>query len=424
MSKQPLYLDYASTTPVAPFVAKAMIACLEKDGNFANPASRSHMLGWQAEAAVEDARRQLADLINSDPREIVWTSGATEANNLAIKGSVQALLENLEGFESSVVEKIVVITSQTEHKAVLDTCAFFETDSFKERGIEVVYLKPQANGVSDLAAIKKTVSEFNTQASQASAGKSTEKNNTRFIVSLMHMNNETGAMNDIARVGAYCRRENILFHVDAAQSVGKVNIDVNALNVDLLSISAHKFYGPKGVGALFVRRSPEIKVKAQIHGGGHERGMRSGTLATHQLVGFGAAAELAKKRIDDDFLHLKALKQQFVDGLNTLATTLATPLSVNGDVDNDFPGITNVCFAGVDGETLMMSLRGLAISSGSACTSASVDPSYVLRVMGLSHEEAQSSLRFSFGRDTSAADITRALGDISKALTSLTKLAW
>lgn len=410
MSFVPIYLDYASTTPVTSSVAKAMMACLEKDGNFANPASRSHMLGWQAESAVENARAQLANLINADTREIVWTSGATEANNLAIKGCIEGLIESSFDLQNNTISnskvgekpatKIVLISSEVEHKAVLDTCTYFKNSTFAKLGVEVILLKSNSFGGTDFSTLVETVKKY----------KDLYDTNIQFIVSLMHVNNETGAINDINRIGRFCREEKIIFHVDAAQSTGKLPIDVRLQNIDLLSISAHKFYGPKGVGALFVRRTEDVIVKAQIHGGGHERGMRSGTLPTHQIVGLGAAAELAQVSQSGDFELLSKLREQFVSGLNCLSG-----ISINSDLSNSFPGIVSVCFHGIDGETMMMSLRRLAISSGSACTSASIDPSYVLTAMGLTNEDAQSSLRFSFGRNTTSDDIAQALNDIEQA---------
>lgn len=399
MTKQPLYLDYASTTPADARVVKAMMACLEKDGNFANPASRTHVFGWQAEAAVEGARRQVADLISADPREIVWTSGATESNNLAIKGAVSA-----SGFLDKAFSKATsaettspgnqgfhIVTAQTEHKAVLDTVAYIE-----KQGVKVTYVRPKKDGKITASLIEDAL-----------------RDDTK-LVSVMHINNETGVINDIEGIGNVCKDRGIVFHVDAAQSAGKISVNVNTLNIDLMSISAHKMYGPKGVGALFVRRAPHVSVNAQIHGGGHERGMRSGTLATHQLVGFGLAAQIAQESFASDYQKFLTLNKRFIKGIKAI-----DGVAQNGDADNAFPAIINLRFDGIDGEQLLMSLRDLAISSGSACTSASVDPSYVLMAMGLSKQLAQSSLRFSFGRDTTQDDIDFTLSKINTALNSL-----
>lgn len=390
-----VYLDFAATTPVDPSVAQGMHDCLLFDGNFGNPASRTHGFGWRAESAVESARRQVADLISCDPREIVWSSGATESNNLAIKGAVEAKNRACQR-ESSLVNQVSdfqphVLTSQIEHKAVLDPCQYLASN-----GCVVSYLAPSASGRITHEAVLEGLRD-NTQ-----------------LVSIMFVNNETGVINDIEAIGKLCRERNILFHVDAAQAAGKIPIDVNALNIDLLSISAHKMYGPKGVGALYVRRAPEVNIEAQIHGGGHERGMRSGTLPTHQLVGMGLAAQLAQSLMSDDFKHLNALREQFLSGLNG-----RKDIRINGETCHYFPGILNIEFLHIDGETLLMSLRELAISSGSACTSASVEPSYVLKAMGLSARSAHNSLRFSFGRTTTFADIDLAVDRILSALKSL-----
>ena len=379
--KKSLYLDYAATTPVDPNVADAMYACLTAEGNFGNPASRSHGYGWQAEAAVETARRHVADLIGADPREVVWTSGATESNNLALKGAVQAT-----GSKGRHI-----ITTQIEHKAVLDTCAYIQT-----LGFDVTYVAPDKLGRISKDDILAAVRE------------------DTILVSVMHVNNETGVINDIEAIGLLCRDRGILFHVDAAQSVAKLHVQVAQLNVDLLSVSAHKMYGPKGVGALYVRRHPDVKLIAQIHGGGHERGMRSGTLATHQIVGFGVAAELAKAQLPQDACHLSALRERFLLGLKPI-----DGVRIHGDPYHQFAGIVSVEFSSVDGETMLMSLRDLAISSGSACTSASVDPSYVLTAMGLSRTSAHNSLRFSFGRTTSTDDVDFAVNTIQTVLKDL-----
>jgi cysteine desulfurase len=381
----PIYLDYAATTPVDPRVAKKMMDCLTLEGNFGNPASRSHLIGWQAEEACEIARRQVADFVHCDPREIVWTSGATESDNLAIKGA--ALAHRDKGRH--------IITSAIEHKAVLDTCVALEQD-----GYEITRLAPDRNGVvspaSVLAALRPDT----------------------IVVSVMHANNEIGAVSDIAAIGAITRERDILFHVDAAQSAGKLPIDLSQLSVDLMSFSAHKVYGPKGVGALYVSRSPRAVIAAQMHGGGHERGMRSGTLATHQLVGMGEAFALAQAELDTERPRLEGLRERFLTGLSGLEG-----VSVNGGANGCVPGILNLAFGGVDGESLLLSLREIAVSSGSACTSASMEPSYVLRGIGLADDLAQSSLRFSFGRFTTERDIDTAVNALKSAVQALRQVS-
>ena len=381
-----IYLDYAASTPVAPEVAEAMSACLTMEGNFGNPASRSHMFGWQAEEAVENARLNVASLLNADAREIVWTSGATEATNLAIKGAIEAKRET-----SS--EPLHIVTSSIEHKSVLDTCKYLES-----LDVQVTYVAPRKEGDVNVADIVAAISEHTV------------------LVSLMHANNETGAINDIASVGQACRERGVLFHVDGAQTVGKLDLDVKAMHIDLLSISAHKFYGPKGAGALFVRRSPDVVVKQQMHGGGHERAMRSGTLATHQIVGVGKAAELALEKRETEHERISKLRDFFIDALGDLPN-----VSVNGRTKSQLPNIANLAFSGIDGETMLMSLRGLAISSGSACMSATVEPSYVLTAMGLSPSLADSSLRFSFGAYTSEQDIRNAADQVRSTITALSR---
>ena len=370
--KLPIYLDYAATTPVDPRVAEKMLQCLTRDGNFGNPASRSHIYGWRAEEAVENARAQVAELIHADPCEIVWTSGATEANNLALKGAAHARREAGRGAH--------IITSQIEHKAVLDVCA-----QLQREGFEVTYLNPGSDGIVDPE-----------QVLEAMRGDT-------ILVSLMHANNEVGAINDIAALGAICRERDVLLHVDAAQSAGKIPLDVGAMKIDLLSLSAHKFYGPKGVGALYVRRRPPLTIEAQIHGGGHERGMRSGTLPTHQVVGMGEAAALAKVEMVAESEHILLLRNQFIDSLKQL-----DGVSLNGDTHRRLPGNANISIAAVDGEALMLALKDVAVSSGSACTSASLEPSYVLRAMGVPDALAQSALRFSFGRYTTNYEVKAA----------------
>jgi cysteine desulfurase len=370
VSSTPIYLDYAATTPVDPRVAQKMSACLMTEGNFGNPASRSHVFGWRAEEAVEEARVEVARLLNCDPREIVWTSGATESDNLAIKGVAEA----------SGASRRHIVTSVTEHKAVLDTCAYLET-----KGFEVSYLRPSPNGIIEAQ-----------QVAAALRGDT-------LLVSLMHANNEIGVINDIAAIGEVCRAARVPLHVDAAQSAGKIPIDLAILKVDLMSLSAHKIYGPKGIGALYVRRSPPVRLVAQIHGGGHEHGLRSGTLATHQIVGFGEAARIARLEMVRESERVRALRGRLWSHLKQL-----DGVHLNGDLERRLPGNLNVSFAGVDGETLLLALDDVAVSSGSACTSATVEPSYVLRALGLPDDLAHASLRFSIGRFTTEAEIDRA----------------
>tara|TARA_R110000868_G_scaffold1064_5_gene8130 strand:+ start:8640 stop:9794 length:1155 start_codon:yes stop_codon:yes gene_type:complete len=379
--RQPIYLDYAATTPVDPKVAEKMMACLTLDGNFANPASRSHVYGWKAEEAVELARRQVSDLVGADPREIVWTSGATESDNLAIKGVAHALAGRGRH----------IITSKIEHKAVLDSCQQLEREGF-----EVTYLQPGAEGVITPDQLQAALRD------------------DTVLVSLMHVNNEIGTVNDIAALGDVAHARNILFHVDAAQSTGKLKIDLKALPVDLMSFSAHKTYGPKGVGALFVRRGLPLRLDAQIHGGGHERGMRSGTLPTHQIVGMGEAFELAGELIKSETASIKALRDTLMAGLGGLDGVL-----LNGSDKARVPHNLNLAFSGVDGELLLLALKDLALSSGSACTSAAVEPSYVLRAIGLSDELAHGSIRLSLGRFTSEEDVVRAAEVICQVVNRL-----
>jgi len=379
---KPIYLDYAATTPVDPRVAELMCQCLTLEGNFANPASRSHKFGWQAEQAVEVARRQLSDLIQADPREIVWTSGATESNNLALKGVVEQLRQH------NPQQPLHLITSAIEHKAILDTAAYLE-----QQGVRVTYLTPDADGLITVEQVEAALTP------------------ETCLVSLMAVNNELGTLTDIAAIGRLLRAKQVLFHVDAAQAVAKLAVDVNAWQVDLMSISAHKMYGPKGIGALYVRREPQVKLVAQIHGGGHERGMRSGTLATHQLVGFGAAAELAQQQLMDDMERIRTLRDQLWQGLKAIGDVY-----LNGSLEQRSAGHLNVSFAGVDGEILLASLAKVAVSSGSACTSASVEPSYVLKAIGRSDELAHAGLRFSVGRFTSTAEIDATIAEVSRVV--------
>lgn len=366
-----IYLDYAATSPVDQRVADKMVQYLTIDGNFGNPASRSHSFGWDAESAVDWAREQVAELINAGPKEIIWTSGATESDNLAIKGA--AHFNQRKGKH--------IITSKTEHKAVLDTCRQLEREGF-----EVTYLDPNEDGAITLAEVQAAVREDTT------------------LVSIMYVNNETGVINDIAAIGAFTRENKIVFHVDGAQAAGKVAVDVEADNIDLLSLASHKAYGPKGIGALYVRRKPRIRLEAQMHGGGHERGFRSGTLPTHQIVGMGEAYRLAKIELAADQAHVKVLAERLWNGVKDIPEVY-----LNGGNTHKVDNIMNISFAFIEGESLMMSINELAVSSGSACTSASLEPSYVLRALGVADELASSSIRFSFGRMTSEADVDRAI---------------
>jgi cysteine desulfurase len=383
--RKPIYFDYLATTPVDPRVVEKMVHCLSIEGNFGNPASRSHFYGWKAEEAVENARQQVADLIKADPREIVWTSGATESDNLAIKGAAH--------FYAKKGKHIV--TSKIEHKAVLDTCRQLEREGF-----EVTYLDPGSNGLIAPELVADSLRE------------------DTILVSIMHANNEIGTVNDIAGIGEVTRNAGVLFHVDAAQSAGKIEIDMAQMKVDLLSMSGHKMYGPKGIGVLYVRRKPRVRLEAQMHGGGHERGMRSGTLPTHQIVGMGEAAHVAKEGMELEAVRLKALRQRFWDGIKDIEE-----VHINGDDKHRLPGALNVSIAFVEGESLIMSLKDLAVSSGSACTSASLEPSYVLRALGLNDELAHSSLRFSFGRFTTDDDVDAAVAQLRTAVEKLRELS-
>ena len=383
--KLPIYLDYMATTPVDPRVAEVMVRYLSTDGEYGNPASQSHAYGWKAEEAVELARQQVAALIQADSREIVWTSGATESNNLAIKGA--AHFYQRKGKH--------IITCKTEHKAVLDTCRQLEREGF-----EVTYLSPEPNGLIDLNKLEDALRD------------------DTILVSIMHVNNEIGVIQDIAAIGELTRSKGIILHVDAAQSAGKVAIDVTTLKVDLMSFSGHKIYGPKGIGALYVRRKPRVRIEAQMHGGGHERGMRSGTLATHQIAGMGHAFALAKAEMAQDTAHVLALRDQLLKGISDIDA-----ININGDLIARVPHNLNISFNYVEGESLLMSLKDLAVSSGSACTSASLEPSYVLRALGLSDELAHSSIRFSFGRFTQQAEIEHVIGQVHHAVEHLRALS-
>ena len=383
--KLPIYLDYSATTPVDPRVAEKMMQYLTLDGNFGNPASRSHRFGWQAEEAVDIARNEIAELVNADPREIVFTSGATEANNLAIKGIAE--------FYGKKGKHI--ITSKTEHKAVLDPCRQLERDGF-----EVTYLEPDTDGIISLEKVANALRE------------------DTLLVSIMHVNNEIGVIQDIAAIGELCREHKVFFHVDAVQSVGKLPIDLQSLKVDLMSFSAHKIYGPKGIGALYVRRKPRIRLEAQMHGGGHERGMRSGTLPTHQIAGMGEAFRIAKLEMAQESERILALRERLWNGVKDMEEVY-----INGSMTQRIAGNLNVSFNYVEGESLVMALKDLAVSSGSACTSASLEPSYVLRALGRDDELAHSSIRFSIGRFTTAEEIDYAIDIINKNIGRLREMS-
>ena len=381
--KLPIYLDYSATTPVDPRVAEKMIPYLTE--HFGNAASRSHAFGWEAEESVEWARAQVAALINADPKEIVWTSGATESDNLAIKGA--ALFYKGKGKH--------LVTMKTEHKAVLDSMRELE-----KQGFEVTYLAPQSNGLLDLDTFKNALRDDTT------------------LVSIMMVNNEIGVIQPIAEIGEICRERGIIFHVDATQAPGKIGIDLQKLKVDLMSLSAHKVYGPKGIGALYVRRKPRVRLEAQIHGGGHERGMRSGTLATHQIVGMGEAFRIAKAEMATEIPRIRALRDRLLKGLSDIEE-----IYVNGDMEHRVPHNLNISFNFVEGESLIMAIKDLAVSSGSACTSASLEPSYVLRALGRNDELAHSSIRFSLGRFTTEEEIDYAIDLLHKKIGRLRELS-
>ena len=383
--KTPIYFDYSATTPVDPRVAEKMCNCLTTEGTFGNPASRSHQFGWEADAAVEQARKDVAALVNADPREIVWTSGATESDNLAIKGVAHFYQKKGKH----------IITSKTEHKAVLDSCRQLEREGF-----EVTYLAPEADGLIDLDKLKAAIRD------------------DTILVSIMHVNNEIGVIQDIKAIGELTREHKIIFHVDAAQSAGKTPIDLQDAKVDLMSFSAHKIYGPKGIGALYVRRKPRVRLEAQMHGGGHERGMRSGTLATHQIVGMGEAFRLAGEEMAADNERIRMLRDRLLAGFKDIEEVY-----INGDMDHRVPHNLNISFNFVEGESLIMALKDLAVSSGSACTSASLEPSYVLRALGRNDELAHSSLRFSMGRFTTEEEIDFAIEKIRANIDKLRDLS-
>ena len=379
----PIYMDYSSTTPVDPRVAEKMIPFITED--FGNPASRSHPYGWTAEKAVENARKEVAKLVNADPREIIWTSGATESNNLAIKGA--------SNFYSSKGKHI--ITMATEHKAVIDAVREME-----RLGYETTFLFPEPNGLIDIEKFKAALRP------------------DTVLATIMLVNNEIGVIQDIEELGNICRENKIIFHVDAAQATGKISIDLEKLPVDLMSFSAHKTYGPKGVGALYVRRKPRIRIEAQMHGGGHERGMRSGTLATHQIVGMGEAFRIAREEMQEENARIEKLQKRLLDGLTEIDETY-----INGDLDKRVPHNLNISFNYVEGESLIMAIKGIAVSSGSACTSASLEPSYVLRALGRSDELAHSSIRFSIGRFTTEKDVDYTIELLKEKIGKLRELS-
>ena len=383
--KFPIYLDYSATTPVDPRVAERMCDCLTLDGAFGNPASRSHRFGWDAEKLVDEARANVAALVGADPKEIVWTSGATESNNLAIKGAAHFYRKQGQH----------IVTLKTEHKAVLDTCRQLEREGF-----EVTYLDVQPNGLVDLAEFEAAIRP------------------DTVVASVMHVNNEIGVIQDVAALGAICRERKVIFHVDAAQSPGKVPINLAALPVDLMSFSAHKIYGPKGIGALYVQRKPRVRLEAQMHGGGHERGLRSGTLPTHQIVGMGEAFRIAAEEMATENERILALRNKLYDGLKDMEEVY-----VNGDLEHRIAGNLNISFNFVEGESLMMALKDMAVSSGSACTSASLEPSYVLRALGREDELAHSSLRFTLGRFTTEEEIDAVLDQVRTQVERLRELS-
>ena len=381
----PIYLDYSATTPVDERVAKAMADCLTKEGTFGNPASRSHPYGWDSEKLIDQARINVANLLGADKREIIWTSGATESDNLAIKGAAYFYKEKGNH----------LITLSTEHKAVLDTMRFLESEGF-----EVTYLDPKDNGLVDINELKKAIKP------------------TTILISIMHVNNEIGVIQDLESIGKLCKENKIVFHVDAAQSPGKVEIDVNKFNIDLCALSAHKAYGPKGIGALYVRRKPRIRLQPQMHGGGHERGFRSGTLPTHQIVGMGEAFKYAKTEMVKDNKKIKKLRDMLWDGLKDMEE-----IYLNGDLNQRIPGNLNISFNFVEGESLIMAIKDIAVSSGSACTSASLEPSYVLRALGREDELAHSSIRMTIGKYTTEEEILHTIDLLKNAVSKLRALS-
>jgi cysteine desulfurase len=381
----PIYMDYSATTPVDERVAEKMCTYLTRQGQFGNPASRSHEFGWKAEAAVEQARKDVAALINADPKDIVWTSGATESDNLAIKGAAH--------FYQKKGKHIV--TLKTEHKAVLDSCRQLERE-----GYDVTYMDPEPNGLLDLEKFEAALRD------------------DTVLVSIMHVNNEIGVIQDIEAIGEICRARKIIFHVDAAQSAGKVPIDMEKLKVDLMAFSAHKIYGPKGIGALYVRRKPRVRLEAQMHGGGHERGLRSGTLPTHQIVGMGEAFRIAREEMVEEDARIRVLRDRLWNALKDIEEVY-----LNGDLDHRVPGNLNVSFNFVEGESLIMALKDMAVSSGSACTSASLEPSYVLRALGRNDELAHSSIRLTIGRFTTEEEVDYVANLLREKVTKLRELS-
>jgi cysteine desulfurase len=381
----PIYMDYSATTPVDERVAEKMMTYLTRQGKFGNPASRSHSFGWAADEAVGVARQDVAELVNADPREIVWTSGATESDNLAIKGVAHFYKKNGKH----------IVTLKTEHKAVLDSCRQLERE-----GYEVTYLEPESNGLLDLNKLEAALRD------------------DTILVSIMHVNNEIGVIQDIEAIGEICRARKIVFHVDAAQSAGKIPIDLGKLKVDLMSFSAHKIYGPKGIGALYVRRKPRVRLEAQMHGGGHERGMRSGTLATHQIAGMGEAFRIAREEMAEEGKRIQALRERLWNGLNEMEEVY-----LNGDLEHRVPGNLNVSFNYVEGESLIMALKDMAVSSGSACTSSSLEPSYVLRAIGRNDELAHSSIRFTIGRFTTEEEVDYIIDLVREKVDKLRELS-
>ena len=381
----PIYMDYSATTPVDERVAEKMCTYLTRQGQFGNPASRSHEFGWKAEGAVEQARKDVAQLINANPKEIIWTSGATESDNLAIKGA--AHFYHKKGKH--------IVTLKTEHKAVLDSCRQLERE-----GYDVTYMDPEPSGLLDLKKFTATLRD------------------DTVLVSIMHVNNEIGVIQDIEAIGEICREQKIIFHVDAAQSAGKIPIDTEKLKVDLMSFSAHKIYGPKGVGALYVRRKPRVRLEAQIHGGGHERGLRSGTLPTHQIVGMGEAFRIAREEMVEEEARIRLLRDRLWNSLNDMEEVY-----LNGDMDHRVPGNLNVSFNFVEGESLIMALKDMAVSSGSACTSSSLEPSYVLRALGRNDELAHSSIRFTIGRYTTEEEVDYVAELLREKVTRLRELS-
>ena len=381
----PIYMDYSATTPVDERVAEKMCTYLTRQGQFGNPASRSHEFGWKAEAAVEQARKDVAQLINADPKDIIWTSGATESDNLAIKGAAHFYQKKGKH----------IITLKTEHKAVLDSCRQLERE-----GYEVTYMDPEPNGLLDLKKFEAALRD------------------DTVLVSIMHVNNEIGVIQDIEAIGEICRARKIIFHVDAAQSAGKIPIDMEKLKVDLMAFSAHKIYGPKGIGALYVRRKPRVRLEAQMHGGGHERGLRSGTLPTHQIVGMGEAFRIAREEMVEEEARTRALRDRLWNALSNMEEVY-----LNGDLDHRVPGNLNVSFNFVEGESLIMALKDMAVSSGSACTSSSLEPSYVLRALGRNDELAHSSIRFTIGRFTTEEEIDYVANLLREKVTKLRELS-